>query len=141
LIIPARWPTAWVAAAAAVEVPTAACLIGNPSFFTQLLFGERMTAPGEALARISGAALLALAIACCPRGSAAEAGLPLLQGLLFLSAFAAGFLAYIGLTGGAAGVLLWPAAGAHFFLACMLVLTWSRAHRSRPPTFKETSAP
>ena len=51
--------TAVMAAAAALELPTAAVLVVDPSLLSGLLFGVAMTPPGQALGRISGIALLA----------------------------------------------------------------------------------
>jgi hypothetical protein len=56
----------WVVVAAGVEVATALVLIIRPSLCAWLLFGAEFLAPGQALGRLAGFALLPLAMACWP---------------------------------------------------------------------------
>ena len=129
-MLPMKAVTAVVGAAAALEVGTAAVLIVDPSLFSWLLFGASMTPPGQALGRISGVALLALAIACWPRSAKSEALLAAILALLLFSALTAACLLDLGIRGSLIGMLLWPAAVTHFVFAILLALIWaqSRAH-------------
>jgi hypothetical protein len=65
------------------------------------------------VARVAGIALIALGVACWP-------GAPL-AGMLTYSAAVTLYLAYLGFTGGASGVLLWPAVALHLFLTMLLI--------------------
>ncbi len=67
------------------------------------------------MARVAGIALVALAVACWP-------GTPLLAMLGYGAAIAL-YLAYLGFTGAANGVLLWPAVVLHLALTGLLALT------------------
>jgi hypothetical protein len=125
-LLRAKSATALIAAAAALELPTAAVLVVDPSLFSGLLFGLAMTPPGEALGRISGVALLALAVACWPRTKTEEASGPRLQALFLFSALAAAFLFCFGIRENLVGILLWPAAATHAAFAILLALAWSQ---------------
>jgi hypothetical protein len=114
----------WIAVASALEVGTGAVLIAAPSFFTRLLFGAEMTAAGVALGRFSGFVLLALAVACWPRGGMRGVSAPALKALLLLSVLATAYLLYLGIGRELVGVLLWPAAATHLVLAVLLIRTW-----------------
>jgi hypothetical protein len=129
-MLTAKSTTAVVAAAAALELPTAAVLVVDPSLFSGLLFGVAMTPPGQALGRISGVALLAFAVACWPRGGTGDASMPRLQALFLFSTLVAAYLLYLGIGGELVGILLWPAAATHAAFAILLALSWSRAPRA-----------
>ena len=112
----------WITVAAALEVVTGLVLIIRPSLFGQLVFGAEFSAPGQALGRLAGFALLALALACWPglgaeRRSAARA-------LILFSLLSAVYLVYLGVRSGLVGPLLWPAAATHAALTVMLVRGW-----------------
>ena len=113
----------WIAAAAGFEVVTGAGLVVAPSLLARLLFGSEMNATGDLVARISGLAMLCLALACWPRAFRAT-GRQTLTPLLALSLLAAVFLIYVGMRGVNVGALLWPAAAAHLVLATLLARTW-----------------
>lgn len=113
-----------IAAAAALEVGTAAMLIVDPSLFSLLLFGADLTLPGQALGRLSGLSLLALAVACWPRRRAGVGARPAVQAMLLFSALAAAGLLFLGIGGSLIGVLLWPAAAVHVAFAVVLGLSW-----------------
>lgn len=119
-----------VAAAAAIEVPTAGMLVAAPDVFAHLLLGEELSGAGEAIGRLAGISLLALALACWPRGtSPRQAAQPVLA-LLVFSVLCALFLTYKGIGAERAGVLLWPAAATHAAIAGLLFWT-SHAERHR----------
>jgi hypothetical protein len=88
-----------------------------------LLGVDEASAEVGIVARIAGAALLALGVPCWlarndPK-SAAQTGL--LLGVLTYDLAAAGILAYAGWFLGLAGIALWPAVGLHFALAVCCV--------------------
>ncbi len=101
-----------LALASIAEVATGMALLIAPSLVGQLLLGAELTGIAEAVARVTGIALIALAIACWP-------GKPLL-GMLTYSAAVTLYLAYLGLAGGLTGILLWPAVVLHATLTVFL---------------------
>ena len=78
------------------------------------------------MSRIAGIALIGLGVACWPNGSARQP----LHGMLTYGAFAALYLAYVGVRGQGAGVLLWPAVVVHVILVILLVGARSRERMS-----------
>jgi hypothetical protein len=100
--------------AAVSEAATGAALLIVPSLVGQLLLGAELTGAAVTVARVAGIALIALGVACWP-------GTPR-AGMLTYSAGVALYLAYLGVTGGASGVLLWPAVVLHLVLTVLLML-------------------
>jgi hypothetical protein len=100
--------------AAIGEAATGLALLIVPSLAEQLLLGEALAGMAIPVARVAGIALIALAVACW--------GSPLI-GMLIYSAAVTLYLAYLGFTGGATGILLWPAVGLHVILTALL--TWA----------------
>lgn len=123
-----------VAAAAAIEVLTACLLIVAPAVFARLLLGAEVSGAGTTLGRLAGISLLALALACWPRGtSPRQAAQPVLA-LIVFSVLCALFLACIGIGGASAGVLLWPAVATHAAMAGLLFRSWrTERHRQAEP--------
>ena len=103
--------------ATAGEAATGAALLIVPSLVGRLLLGEELAGVAVAVARVAGIALIALAVACLP-GKA-------LIGMLTYSAAVTLYLAYLGLVGVFAGILLWPAVVVHAILTALL--TWAAA--------------
>ena len=104
----------WLSIFAAVaEAATGLGLLIVPSLVGQLLLGEQLTGVAIPVARVTGMALIGLGIACWP-GSA-------LVGMLIYSASVTLYLAYLGFTGGATGILLWPAVMLHAVLTALLI--------------------
>ena len=101
--------------AAIGEAATGLALLIVPSFVGQLLLGEQLTGVAVPVARVAGIALIALGIACWPG--------PPLVGMLSYSALITVYLAYLGVAGGFAGVLLWPAVVFHAILTALLALS------------------
>jgi hypothetical protein len=97
------------------EAVTGVALLVVPSLVGQLLLGEELAGVAVRVARVAGIALIGLAVACWP-------GPPLL-GMLAYSAAVTLYLAYVGLAGGVAGVLLWPAVVLHAILTALLAKT------------------
>ena len=103
----------WALVLAAVgEAVTGVALLVVPSLVGRLLLGEELAGVAVPVARVAGIALIGLAVACWP-------GPPLL-GMLAYSAAVMLYLAYVGLAGGVAGVLLWPAVVLHAILTALL---------------------
>ncbi|MGA7663892.1 MAG: hypothetical protein WBW13_03465 [Pseudolabrys sp.] len=102
--------------AAVAEAATGVALLAAPSLVGQLLFGEEFTGVTLPAARVTGIALIALAVACWPG--------PVLVGMLAYSVAVTLYLAYIGLAGGFTGVFLWPAVALHAVLSIFLGRAW-----------------
>lgn len=98
--------------AAVAEGLTGLALLLLPSTVGQLLLGAELTGIAATVARVAGIALIALALACWP-------GPPLL-GMLLYSAAITLYLAWLGWSGGASGILLWPAVLLHLVLTVLL---------------------
>ncbi len=99
--------------AAIGEAALGVALLIVPSLVGQLLLGQELTGIAVPVARVAGIALIALAVACWPG--------PPLVGMLTYSAAAMLYLAYVGLVGGLAGILLWPAVVLHAILTALLI--------------------
>lgn len=93
------------------EIATGLALVVMPSPVGQLLFGEALTGVATPTARVAGIALIALGVACLSSS---------LLGMLVYSLAVAFYLAYVGLSSGFTGVLLWPAIGIHAVLSILL---------------------
>jgi hypothetical protein len=106
---------------------TGLVLLIYPPLFGWLLFGAALSDAGQALGRLAGIALLALALACWPglaeRKSSARA-------LILFSLLSAIYLLYLGVGSGPVGILLWPAAALHAALTILLVWTWLTVHQA-----------
>ena len=98
--------------AAVAEIATGLGLMIFPSIVVQVLFGQNLDGVAIPIAHVAGIAIFALGIACWP-------GTPLI-GMLIYGALVAVYLAYLGLSGGPSGVLLWPAVAVHVILSALL---------------------
>jgi hypothetical protein len=108
---------------ALAEAATGLALLLVPSLVGQLLLGAELAGAAATVARVTGIALIALSVACWP-------GTPLL-GMLIYSAAIALYFAWLGLSGGSNGVLLWPAAVLHLVLTAFLARALITDKRSR----------
>jgi hypothetical protein len=99
--------------AAIGETLTGVALLIVPAWIGRLLFGVELIDVAAIAARVAGIALIALGIACW-RGMQ-------LIGMLTYSAGVALFLAWVGLTGGSAGIILWPVVVLHVILTALLM--------------------
>jgi hypothetical protein len=104
--------------AAIGEFATGVALLIVPLIVGQLLFGQDFIGVAVPIARITGIALVALAISCWPG--------PPLVGMLTYSAGVTLCLGYAGYTADAAGVLLWPAVCLHGILTAVLIWAFAR---------------
>jgi len=105
---------------ALTEGGTGAALVAVPALPIALLLGLEQPAPEALLlARVTGAALLAIGVACWVgrAESRGPAWLGLLVGVLIYDVLAAGLLLYAGLASSFAGIALWPAVVVHLALA------------------------
>ena len=109
---------------ALLEAPTGLALIAAPSLLSSLLLGVPLEAPAAlAVARVAGAALLALAIACwlARADTASPAARGIVAAMLLYNIATAAALAYARLGAGIAGIALWPAVVAHAAMAVWCV--------------------
>ena len=104
--------------AAVAEIATGLALVFAPALVGQVLLGAALTGLAATVARVAGIALIGLGVACWPG--------PPTVGMLIYSATAAVYLALLGLAGGSAGILLWPAVALHVVLSVCLVLSWAK---------------
>ena len=112
-----------LAATAAVEALAGLALLGVPSLTASLLLGTLLEAPDATiLARVGGAAILALAIVCWLTRDAQR---PVSQGLIIAMTFyntaVAAVLALAGFGQGLHGALLWPAVAFHVAMGAWCV--------------------
>jgi len=114
-----------LAFAALAEAGTGLGLILVPSLVGRLLLGTELSGVSVAIARVTGIALLALAIACWPGRTA-------LCGMLAYSAPVTLYLAYLGFRGTFVGKLLWPAVLLHAILTVLLARAWLQSQKSGP---------
>jgi hypothetical protein len=98
--------------AAVSEAATGLALVIAPSLVASLLLGDELSGVALPVARVAGIALISLGVACWP-GKA-------LAGMLLYSAAVTVYLAFLGFTGSATGVLLWPAVVLHVVLTVSL---------------------
>jgi hypothetical protein len=82
----------------------------------RVLLGQGLSGVTATVARVAGLALVGLGVACWGRPA---------LGMLIYSAAVGLYLASLGLTKGATGVLLWPVVALHVVLAAMLARTSS----------------
>lgn len=107
------------AVTAAAETATGAALLATPSLLVSALLGASLETPvASSVARILGAALVAIGIACWLASGDGEsrAARGLISAMLFYNAAAAVLLIYSGTVAGLAGIGLWPAALLHAVL-------------------------
>ena len=105
--------------AAVAETATGLALVLVPALVGQLLLGADLTGPAATVARVTGIALVGLGIACWPG--------PPRVGMLVYSVSVALYLAYVGIAGASAGVLLWPAVIVHVVLSRLI---WAGGHET-----------
>ncbi len=109
---------------AVIELGAGLALLCFPSSTVALLVGAPLeTAPALTVARVGGAGLLALGVACwLARGDTqSRAAKGLIAAMLLYDIAAAGVLAFAGLEFGLHGVALWPAVGLHAVMSVWCV--------------------
>lgn len=121
-------------ATALVEVGTGVLLLVVPSVPLSLLLGiDQAAMEATFIARIAGAALIAIGVTCwlARNDQHSPAQLGVLAGVLIYDIAAAGLLAYAGAILNMAGLALWPAVVIHAALAlwcaaCIWNGTWKQ---------------
>jgi hypothetical protein len=108
-----------VALDAGIEALTGVALIAAPSLVARALLGADLSAGGIAVGRVAGMGLLGLGIACWPNWD--NATVHATRALFTYNLLVAFYLGYLGLCGGVAGYLLWPAFALHALLTLLLV--------------------
>jgi len=104
----------------AIEAATGLALFGLPSLAVSLLLGGSLEAPAAlVLARVTGAALFALGVACllARNDSKSGAAAGVVTAMLLYNVAAASVLVYASVGVGLSGIGLWPAFLLHAALA------------------------
>jgi hypothetical protein len=115
------------------EVLTGVALTLSPSVPAALLLGASLDTPAVVtMARVTGAAMLSLGIACwlARDDGTSPAGRAVVSAILVYNVAVVAVLVYAGLVKGVSAVLLWPAVGGHAALAAWCVACLRRAARS-----------
>lgn len=120
---------------AVLEASVGLGLLTRPSLPVAMLFGSSLDSPvGLAIARVAGAALLSLGVACWLSRNETQGRGPsgLVAGLLVYNVSVALILATAGLASGLTGVALWPAVALHTMMAfwCVASLRIGPTRRS-----------
>jgi hypothetical protein len=116
-------------ATAVIEVGAGLALLGLPSATASLLLGTPLdSAAAVSLARVGGAAILALAIVCwlARRDAHSPASRGLVVAMGFYNITVAAVLAFAGFGQGLHGMLLWPAVGFHVAMGVWCITVLSR---------------
>lgn len=124
---------------AAGETATGVALLGLPSLVVSLLLGGSLDTPAALIvARVAGAALLALGVACwlARNDEQTRAARGLIAALLLYNIAAVAVLVYAGIGLSLSGIGLWPAVILHVALAiwCFTCLRNNQMHPSTAAT-------
>jgi hypothetical protein len=107
---------------AVIEAATGLGLLAAPAVLAQLLLGGTLDTPAAlTVARVGGAALLAISVACW---SSRENGRALVAAMLLYNVVVVGLLVYAALALALSGLGLWPAVALHLTFApwCLVCL-------------------
>lgn len=118
--------------AAVIEAGAGLALLGLPSFTASVLLGTPLESPAAvSLARIGGAAVVALAIVCwlARRDVYGPASQGVVVALLFYNLAVAAVLAFASFGHDLHGILLWPAVAFHIAMAAWCVATLLRSEK------------
>jgi hypothetical protein len=116
--------------AAVIEAGAGLALLGLPSFTASLLLGAPLDTPAAvSLARVGGAAIVALAIVCwlARRDVHTPGSQGVVVALLFYNLAVAGVLLFASFGHDLHGILLWPAVTFHTAMAAWCVATLLRS--------------
>jgi hypothetical protein len=114
---------------AVIEAGAGLALLALPSVTSSLLLGTPLDSPAAVhLARVGGAAIIALAIVCwmSRRDVHSLASQGLVVAILFYNLTVAGVLAFASFGHDLHGILLWPAVAFHIAMAAWCVATLLR---------------
>ena len=117
--------------AAALEAATGCALIVKPDAVAHLLIGADLSSGGIAIGRVAGFGLLSLGMACWPGEDVVAAQVT--SALFTYNLLSALYIIGLGVVGGFAGYLLWPAGAYHALLALLLARPAYRAIRRAGP--------
>lgn len=120
---------------AVIETGAGLALLSVPSVTASLLLGAGLeTSTAVSMARIGGAAILALSIVCwLTRDAQGNAARRLVTAMVFYNVAVAGVLASARFGDGLHGVLMWPAVAFHVAMGAWCVATLSRSHNEALP--------
>ena len=118
---------------AGIEAATGLALLGLPSLVVSLLLGGSLDTPAAlVVARVTGAALLSLGVACwsARNDEKSRAAVGVVTAMLMYNVAAVAVLAYAGIGLGLSGIGLWPAVLLHAALAawCIACLRTKRVN-------------
>jgi hypothetical protein len=119
-------------ASAVVEVATGLALLTIPALLAPLLIGAALdTAAGLAVARVAGAGLLSLGVACWfgSRDSQSAAAAGMVRAMLVYNVVVAALLLGLRFVSGLGGMGLLPAAAGHAVLAWWCIAALRAARR------------
>lgn len=120
-------PRHFLIVTAVLEASGGLGLLVAPEFVLRLLFGREQAAVEASLvARLAGAALVSIGMACwaarADRRSPAQLGL--LAGVLVYNVAAAALLAWAGAALNMDGIAIWPGVALHVVMACWCLVLW-----------------
>jgi hypothetical protein len=113
-----------LALAAVSEAALGLVLLVYPPIVVRLLLGAEIAGAGIAVSRVAGIALLSLGVACWPGSETGSGSSRPLLAMLCYSLLVTLYLAFLGITGGQVGSLLWPAVVVHAMLTFLLGRKW-----------------
>ena len=113
-----------LALAAVSEAALGLVLLVYPPIVVRLLLGAEIAGAGIAVSRVAGIALISLGVACWPGSEAGSGSSRALSAMLCYSLLVTLYLAFLGITGGQVGSLLWPAVVVHAMLTFLLGRGW-----------------
>ena len=115
---------------AIIEITTGIALLAVPALLASILLGgDLSTSAGLVVARLAGAALLSLGVACWfgSRDARSRAAVGIVAAMLLYNLAAVAVLVYASVGLGLSGIGLWPAAVLHLALAVWCIA----CHRTR----------
>ena len=125
---------------AVAEAATGLALLGLPSLVVSILLGGSLDAPAAlVVARVGGAALLSIGVACwlARNDQQSRAATGLIAALLLYNAAVVAIFIYAGIGLGLFGIGLWPAVVLHGALAVWCVACL-RTRQMNPSTAERT---
>ena len=127
------WLDRVLGVAAAAEAATGLALLLFPATVVHLLAGARGTGLVDSVARVVGAALLALGLACWPGRDPGSGADRALRGMLVYSLLVTWYFIYLGVRREWTGPLLWPVVVAHAASTLLLGGAWLGGRRRLTP--------
>jgi hypothetical protein len=120
---------------AIVEAGAGVALLGLPSVTASLLLGTALeTNAAVSLARVGGAAIVALSIVCWLTREAQErAARGVITAMVFYNLAVAGVLVSASFADDLRGMLLWPAVAFHVAMGAWCIATLSQSHDRASP--------